>query len=92
MYVYVYVYVCVCVCVLSYSDGLLVVGQHAALSLQVSLLLPPGQLQPAALLLRLLHKAELLVHRPLPLGQTQVSVNPSHQSHKALHNRGITFQ
>jgi len=55
---------------LSYSDGLLVVGQNAALPLQVSLILPEQQLEAASLLLLLLHAAELLIHCSLQVGRT----------------------
>lgn len=44
-----------------YRDGLLVAGQDAAESLQVSLLLPERQLQPPHLALTLLHTAELVI-------------------------------
>lgn len=57
----------------SYGDGLLVVGQDAALPLQVSLLLPEQQLKTTSLLLFLLHAAELLVHSSLQVGQKSVS-------------------
>lgn len=52
-------------CARSYCDGFLVVGQDAALPLQVSLLLSEQQSELATLLLLLLHAAELLVHRSL---------------------------
>lgn len=57
--------VCCCVCVFSYGDCLLVVRQDAALSLQVSLLLPEQQLKAASLLLLHFHTSELVVHGSL---------------------------
>lgn len=45
----------------AYRDGLLVAGQDAAESLQVSFLLPEGQLQPPHLALALLHTAKLVI-------------------------------
>lgn len=48
-----------------YRDGLLVAGEDAAESLQVSLLLSEGQLQPSHLGLQLLHTLVLLIDGPL---------------------------
>ena len=45
----------------AYRDGLLIAGEDAAESLQVSLLLPESKLQPPHLTLALLHTAELVV-------------------------------
>lgn len=67
----------------SYGDGLLVVGQDAALPLQVSLLLSEQQLKTTSLLLFLLHAAELLVHSSLQVGQKNVS-NDLHYTAKDL--------
>lgn len=55
------------VCVLSYRyrDGLLIVRQDAAESLQVSFLLPESHLQPPHLALTLLHTAELFINGAL---------------------------
>lgn len=53
----------------AYRDGLLVAGEDAAESLQVSLLLPESQLQPPHLTLALLHTAELVVDGSLQAAQ-----------------------
>lgn len=52
-----------------YRNGLLVAGENAAESLQVSLLLSEGQLQPSPLTLQLLHTVVLFIYGPLQAAQ-----------------------
>lgn len=49
----------------TYSDGLLVVGQHTALALQVALLVAEQQMELSLLLLPLLQAVVLVVHGSL---------------------------